>query len=81
MFRLRKASVMRFGDADSDGEDFLIWQRNFGIGVLSAATAVPEPAAGLLGMIGLMLVVSRPQSGRCGTCPSHAHQDEGMPRG
>lgn len=47
------------GDGDSDGDDFLIWQRNYGAGVLSAATAVPEPGAGLLAMIGLVLAARR----------------------
>lgn len=33
-------------DGDSDGNDFLIWQRNFGMGASTAtAGAVPEPAA------------------------------------
>lgn len=36
------------GDGDSDGQDFLAWQRDFGIGTLSATIAVPEPASGLL---------------------------------
>ena len=31
------------GDADSDGTDFLVWQRNLGLGV-GTASAVPEPA-------------------------------------
>jgi hypothetical protein len=47
------------GDGDSDGDDFLIWQRNVGTGTLTAATAVPEPCAGLLAMIGLLLAVRR----------------------
>ncbi len=45
------------GDGDSDGEDFLAWQRNYGIGTLSATTAVPEPGAGVLAMIGLVLSI------------------------
>jgi hypothetical protein len=40
------------GDADDDGDvdarDFLIWQRNYAPGALSASTAVPEPASGML---------------------------------
>lgn len=47
------------GDGDSDGDDFLVWQGNFGTGVLSAATAVPEPDAGMLAMMGLLLAVRR----------------------
>lgn len=37
-------------DNDSDGADFLVWQRQFGSGVVSvaAASAVPEPAAAAL---------------------------------
>lgn len=49
-------------DGDSDGTDFLIWQRNYGTGVLSAATTVPEPGAGVLAVIALMLAGrSRPR--------------------
>jgi hypothetical protein len=47
------------GDGDSDGDDFLIWQRNVGTGVLSAATAVPEPATGLLAMMVLVVAARR----------------------
>jgi hypothetical protein len=38
------------GDGSSAGEDFLIWQRQFGSGLsaLAAAQVVPEPASGLL---------------------------------
>lgn len=38
------------GDLDSDGNDFLIWQRNLGMGApaSAAASAVPEPSACLL---------------------------------
>lgn len=37
-------------DSDSDGADFLLWQRQFGSGVVSvaAASAVPEPATAAL---------------------------------
>jgi hypothetical protein len=55
-------------DGDVDGHDFLVWQRNtsvgnladwqanygFGIGPLTAVTAVPEPAS--LAMLGLAIV-------------------------
>ncbi|HEX6961099.1 MAG TPA: hypothetical protein VF175_04480, partial [Lacipirellula sp.] len=37
------------GDMDSDGGDFLIWQRNLGqMGAVPAAAAVPEPGVGAL---------------------------------
>jgi hypothetical protein len=48
------------GDADEDGDvdggDFITWQQKFGSGVgpLAAATAVPEPGAGLLLSLSLM---------------------------
>jgi hypothetical protein len=37
-------------DNDSDGADFLVWQRQFGSGVVSVAatSAVPEPATAAL---------------------------------
>jgi hypothetical protein len=37
------------GDQDSDGDDFLIWQRNLGMGTsVPAAVTVPEPAGAAL---------------------------------
>ncbi len=44
------------GDNDTDGNDFLIWQRELGqgSGVLASAAAVPEPSAGAL--LGLALL-------------------------
>lgn len=36
------------GDGDVDAADFLLWQLQFGSSVPAAATAVPEPSAGLL---------------------------------
>lgn len=41
------------GDGDSDGNDFLIWQRHFGMSsATSTATSIPEPAAATLaGMV------------------------------
>jgi hypothetical protein len=51
-------------DGDVDGRDFLIWQRNpsvgnlgdwqanYGAGSLSASTAVPEPSAFVLALLG-----------------------------
>ncbi len=35
-------------DGDVDGDDFLMWQTGFGSGALSAARALPEPAAAWL---------------------------------
>jgi hypothetical protein len=50
-------------DGDSDGNDFLIWQRNLGVGTppsAAAASAVPEPAACLMVlMAGAVLSVTR----------------------
>jgi GH35 family endo-1,4-beta-xylanase len=44
------------GDSDSDGEDFLVWQRHLGEDhSLAAVRAAPEPAAGLLLVVGLNL--------------------------
>jgi hypothetical protein len=52
-------------DGDVDGRDFLAWQRNpavgdladwqanYGVGVLSASTAVPEPGAFVLALLGI----------------------------
>jgi hypothetical protein len=41
------------GDSDSDGNDFLIWQRRLGISTaVPAATAVPEPAAAAMALVG-----------------------------
>jgi hypothetical protein len=52
------------GDGDSDGDDFLVWQRNFGAGAVSSSTtAVPEPGAGLLAMVGLV-PATRPRAQR-----------------
>jgi autotransporter-associated beta strand protein len=51
-------------DGDVDGRDFLVWQRNpslgnlgdwqanYGVGALSASTAVPEPSAFVLVLLG-----------------------------
>jgi hypothetical protein len=45
-------------DSDSDGNDFLAWQRNLGTGVaaVGAQTAVPEPAAWMLCALGAPLL-------------------------
>jgi hypothetical protein len=43
-------------DGDSDGNDFLIWQRNLGASAATAAAAaVPEP--GCVGLIASAVVV------------------------
>jgi T5SS/PEP-CTERM-associated repeat protein len=49
------------GDMDSDGNDFLIWQRQVGSGVPASASvaAVPEPAAIGMALLGIAVVVSR----------------------
>jgi hypothetical protein len=47
-------------DGDSDGADFLAWQRGFGkTSVVPANTPVPEPAALMLAVIGLPVLVRR----------------------
>ncbi len=57
-------------DGDIDGRDFLVWQRNPSVGnladwqaqygtPLAAATAVPEPSAGMLLAIGCALLMGR----------------------
>ena len=38
-------------DGDTDGDDFLIWQSEFGSGEASGSPAVPEPSAVLLGIL------------------------------
>ena len=54
-------------DGDSDGADFLLWQHQVGQppppGV-TAVTAIPEPAAGVLAGVGLAVLAF----GRCRTC-------------
>lgn len=49
------------GDGDSDGEDFLVWQQQFGLDTapLAAAQTVPEPAAALLLLLSLPLACRR----------------------
>jgi hypothetical protein len=48
-------------DGDTDGEDFLAWQRNFGTGVPASPTAatVPEPSVWALTALGLPLLLRR----------------------
>lgn len=47
-------------DGDTDGADFLAWQRNYTRpGVLAASTAVPELDTLLLSVLGLPLLLSR----------------------
>jgi hypothetical protein len=44
----------RFGD-DLDGNDFLVWQQNLGLGAATvAAAAVPEPVIPLLALLGIL---------------------------
>ena len=51
-------------DGDSDGADFLVWQRKLGsTSSTVAAAAVPEPAAGVSGAVILALLAARR---RCG---------------
>lgn len=42
------------GDSDSDGQDFLTWQRQYGLGTLRAVASVPEPTT----LLQLMLVAT-----------------------
>lgn len=49
------------GDGDSDGDDFLIWQRYYGVGTLSAATALPEPCTCMLFVLGLLKPLGKPR--------------------
>ena len=52
------------GDRDTDGHDFLIWQRQYGQGTMTTeATAVPEP--GTLLLLSLLLVAVRGRSIQC----------------
>jgi hypothetical protein len=58
------------GDGDSDGNDFLIWQRNLGMGtVVAAASAVPEPSSFAL-VLPLAALVARGRRRRLPTCRS-----------
>jgi sulfatase modifying factor 1 len=48
------------GDGDVDGNDFLCWQRELGVNSATAASgAVPEPGAGLLGVLACLSGVPR----------------------
>jgi T5SS/PEP-CTERM-associated repeat protein len=50
-------------DGDSDGRDFLVWQKHFGesiYGPLVAATSVPEPSSAVLFLFGAGLLTLRP---------------------
>jgi hypothetical protein len=46
-------------DGDVDGDDFLVWQDEFGSGDGAGSTAVPEPASALLALLaaGLLVIV------------------------
>jgi hypothetical protein len=46
-------------DGDTDGRDFLIWQRQFVGGPLAAATAIPEPTSLVMLILGCACVVRR----------------------
>jgi hypothetical protein len=54
------------GDGRSDGADFLIWQRQEGVG--GAASAVPEPMAAMLAVIGALVL------GSCRRTPSRGRR-------
>lgn len=60
------------GDGDVDGDDFLLWQRNPGVGLLgdwqgnygtgsllAATTSIPEPASALLVILGVAMLTSQ----------------------
>jgi hypothetical protein len=48
------------GDADVDGNDFLVWQGQVGaVGAAAVQSAVPEPAAGALLVVGACSIVLR----------------------
>jgi hypothetical protein len=66
-------------DGESDGADFLDWQRFVGsdyTALIKAAAAVPEPSAWLLALAGL-LVVSRPRDVRVMARELHFFRPEG----
>ena len=54
------------GDGDTDGFDFLTWQRQFtgSLGAAAASTAVPEPAAWML-FLGCFALMSTKRFSRC----------------
>ncbi len=54
------AACGRSVDDDTDGDDFLAWQAQFGTGVATTASwaAVPEPGSSLLLLAGLAAAVS-----------------------
>ncbi len=54
------------GDGDTDGADFLVWQQQYtgDLSPLAGSTTVPEPASGLLCVVGALLVGVR----RCRRC-------------
>lgn len=50
------------GDGDSDGNDFIVWQRNLGLGLpggVAAVSAVPEPAVQVLAAIAALVGMHR----------------------
>jgi hypothetical protein len=47
------------GDADVDGADLLLWQQNLGATSATPPAAVPEPAAVIMGLMGLCALCAR----------------------
>lgn len=47
------------GDGDTDGADFLIWQRQHGLPIVAVPMLTPEPAAWSLGLLGLLTHATR----------------------
>jgi hypothetical protein len=44
------------GDGDVDGADFVVWQTNFPFTPGPGTSPVPEPAAGLIGLVGIAAI-------------------------
>jgi hypothetical protein len=51
----------RFGELENglDGEDFLVWQQNYGTGVGPGISGVPEPGTAALAVVALVAMVGR----------------------
>ena len=45
-------------DGDVDGDDFLVWQTEFGSGDGAGSAAVPEPASALLALLAAGLLAT-----------------------
>lgn len=54
----------RYG-IDLDGEDYLVWQQEFGNGTLAASVAAPEPCTALLLLAGMAVACLPRQSPSC----------------